>query len=136
MTPDGWLVGGIAGAALLVDLIFHLIGGTWLLSRGRDDLAREFSGLLREQRQEINQELINLRHELGETLTAVRQGIVDLSKEIGRVELDSHKTFVRRESFYEVMNRQNDLMSDRLKEVEKKVEDLDKFVRAMDRSGS
>jgi hypothetical protein len=131
MTPDAWFVGGIAAAALFLDFILHLIGGTWVLAKSRENLSREITEQVKEQRKEVDRDFIALRNEFSETFKAFRQGLTDLGKEVGRVELESYKTFVRRDSFYEVMNRQNELVGERLKTIETKFEKLDDYVRSL-----
>lgn len=139
---SGWVIGGIAAAALVLDLIAHLVGGTWLLAKSREGLAREFADQLRDMRREIDDELkeqkqqiaadlANQRSEFSETFKAVRQGLVDVSKEIGRVELDSYKIFTRRDSVYEVINRESKLMTDRFEKMEKQIDELNKVVRSI-----
>jgi hypothetical protein len=131
MTPDGWFVGGIAAAALFLDFVLHLVGGTWILARSRGELAKELAEQIKEQKKEIDKELFGLRQEFSDTFKAIRQSLADLGKDINRVELESYKNFVRRDSFFEVMKSQNELVSEQIKKLDNKVDQLDKFTRAI-----
>lgn len=129
MTPDGWFVGTIAAAALFLDFVLHLVAGTWVLAKSRESLAKELAAQIKEQKKEIDQDFARFRQEFSETFKAMRQSLEDLGKDIGRVELESYKTFVRRDSFYEVINGQNKLVSEQIKKLDEKLERLDIYTR-------
>jgi hypothetical protein len=144
MTEDGLLIGGIAAAALFLDFIIHMIAGTWVLARSRESLgkelsnqlkdqARDFLDQIKEQRKKVDQDLTGLRKELSETFAAMRQSMENLGKDTGRIELESYKNFVRRDSFYEVLKGQNELVSEQIKKLSDKVDKLDEFTRDITR---
>jgi chaperonin cofactor prefoldin len=85
-SADAW-VAIVAGAALLLDLIVHLVGGTMLLARSRETLARQ------------------LTETLDKRTDALAEQIAAISEKTARIELDVYKNFIRRDSLDIIMTR-------------------------------
>lgn len=88
--PEVWI--GLGG--LVLHALALTAAGIWQLSKVRSDLL----GVLNEHRQEVHRLVDEDRRTIQETLIALRQKIND-------VETDGLKTFVRRDSFHEIMSR-------------------------------
>lgn len=99
---------------LILNGVGLAVMGTWQLGRVRDDL----SNIVFRHRQEIDAGFILFRKEFGETFQALRQKIND-------VELEAYKVFIRRESFYEVINSFRQTIDTRMDKLEAK---LDKMI--------
>ena len=121
----------IAGLAVLLDMVFHIIGGVWLLARSRTSLVENLTGQLQVHRKEVDGEFENFRREIAETFTALRTAIGDIGKDVSRVELEAYKSFIKRDSFYEVMNRQQDVVAARLDKVDTKIDKLDETIKQL-----
>lgn len=112
-------------AALILTAIGLAITGTWQLANMREQLTKailehrlELDDDIARHRVTFDGELALFRKEFGDTFSALRQKIND-------VELDSYKTFVRRESFYEVINGFRSAVDARMDKIEAK---LDKVI--------
>lgn len=90
------------------------VTGTWQLGR----MSNQLSSAIAKAREEIDDDLKVFERNIGEALSAIRQKVND-------VELDAYKTFVRRESFYEVINQFKDAVEARMDKFEGK---LDKII--------
>lgn len=103
--------------------------GTWQLARMEGRLAEkaqerqsELTDELIALRTEVSEAIANHRIELGETVAAIRQ-------KINEVELESFKTFVRRDSFHEMMNSFKSEVTARIDKFELKLDRLFERVR-------
>jgi hypothetical protein len=90
LSPEIWI--GLGG--LVLHALSLTIAGIWQLSKVRADLI----DALNAHRAEVHQLVADDRRAIQETLIALRQKIND-------VETDALKTFVRRDSFHEIMSR-------------------------------
>lgn len=94
----------IALAGVAINLAVVLIGGTYALGNSREAIFKEIrDGLSAETKL------------FGETIAAVRQRIND-------VELEGFKTFVRRESFYEITRQMKESADARFDKLESKLD--------------
>ena len=65
-----------------------------------------------------------LGKEMEKSLEPLRDQMAILQKKMYEMELDVHKTFVRHDSFYEIMNRFQDAMNARIDKIEAKIDRL------------
>jgi hypothetical protein len=63
-----------------------------------------------------------LGKEMEKSLEPIRDQLSLLQKKLFEVELDVHKTFVRHDSFYELMNRFQDAVTARIDKIESKID--------------
>lgn len=109
-------VGAIA--SLVLNIGIAIVGATWGIAKIKDAVRDAMDA----HKQEYDQQLDNLSRQFTDTFAALRQKIND-------VELDAAKTYMRRESFYQVKSEmsaeirefRNDL-KDRLDRLETKID--------------
>lgn len=82
----------IAAIGLVINVITLAIAGIWGLSRAEKRIIEKLDAY----RDVLDGDIQALRREIGETVAAIRQKITD-------VELFVRDTFVRRESFFQVI---------------------------------
>lgn len=97
-----WLT--LAGLAL--NIVIVIVGGMWALGNSRQAIFNE----MRESRT-ADQRIF------GETILALRQKIND-------VELEGYKTFVRRDSFHEMMKQMQETNNARFDKIDGKLDRL------------
>jgi hypothetical protein len=89
-SPEIWI--GLGG--LVLHLMAITCGGIWAISKIKSDMLSALS----DHRSEVQRIVDSDRRIIQESLSAIRQKIND-------VENDGLKTYVRRDSFHEIMNR-------------------------------
>lgn len=106
------IVLGILG--FVTQFIGLAIGGVWALSR----MESRMSSQVTKNRDDIHNELDRMRREVGEAVAAMRQKIND-------VELWTRDTFIRRDSFFELMRRGEKLMDSQFATITAQFEKVD-----------
>src|SRR5438445_8633933 len=115
----------IALITFIINIIVLSIGGTWKLSKAKDEIYKEING----RANSVGEDVQVLRHEVGETITALKQKIND-----NDIYLRDH--FVRRESFRLVADGLRVQIEAAVKRLEAQIDRLsDKIDRRYDRVG-
>lgn len=115
----------VAVAGLLLNILIAVVGLTWGVSKIRDTVRRE----VEEDREKITLEINALRHshdgqigtlrrDTGEVTAALRQKITE-------VELFNRDTFMRRDSFYEVMKGYGADMRSQFEKIDSRLERME-----------
>lgn len=100
---------GVIG--FVVNVVVLAVGGVRALERSTAAINKTIA----EHRHQVNGEFSAMRTEFGEVVSAIRQKVND-------VELECFKTFVRRESFYELMRQIQEAFSARIDKLEAKLD--------------
>ncbi len=104
----------IAATGLILNIIVALVGLTWGIGKVRDTIRKE----IEDHREKFDNELHQLRLNTGEVATALRQKITE-------VELFNRDTFMRRDSFYEVMKGYGADMRSQFEKIDQRLERME-----------
>ncbi len=108
----------VAVAGFFVNLLVLVVGGTLKFASIENSLQKSFTAALTAHRREIDIEVEQVRRDVGETVSAIRQKITE-------IELYTRDNFVRRESFYEVTKGLADAVKTIGDKLENRMERLD-----------
>jgi len=104
----------IALAGLTMNILVAVVGLTWGVAKIRDTVRDE----IEQHREKFDGDLHQLRLNTGEIGAALRQKITE-------VELFNRDTFMRRDSFYEVMKGYGADMRSHLDKIEQRLERME-----------
>jgi hypothetical protein len=128
LTPEFW----VTLASIFLAALGIVAAGIWQLTRSEGKLHQAINDMAQAaavQREQLRRELVSLvdsdRRAFAESVAAIRQKVND-------VELQAFKTFVRRDSFHEIMNRvsaENAAFKETLKErLDRQEQKLDRLI--------